>query len=234
MNNLYNYCGNFLIDKNHKDVYQNFYASQVYLNSFFGIYAKYNIDKSKTEKAVNGLYLKSIKLKLVNFKGLFNVELPDPKEYPEEKRYVFREEYHIDDDGLPKKSKDIVITLFIKGSVLKKPNTTSTIDPREILFNNGDRIVVERRLLALNGDSPEEAIARVRKPEQEGEKEFAPYIGGVFDEEFYYRNGIYLDQKKETDNNFTDGHIYNPDNDFNLFFGSPSCRKSRLILTINN
>lgn len=253
MNN-FNYFGNIIINNDNINRYQRLYASQVY-QTFFGIYANFTIDDQKPRELVDVLFediqgntitekreslsLREINLQLINFKGLLNIGFPKGRE---ENKYKIKTIFQKDADGKPIKNrnKTILITLFVRAGIETDIDSEAKLslhgeDLNPIL--TGDRIIVSRELLSLKGQKYSEVLELKRHPKKGTLDEgFSPIVNGVFDEEFYYRNGMLL--RRRGDGDFAldaTAHKYEfKDAIPELLDGTPSCKDSDNKVTVIN
>ncbi|WP_394747123.1 hypothetical protein [Spongiimicrobium salis] len=157
--------------------FQTVYASQSY-GTFYAIFARFTVKDIFEEDSIvkKKKLLERVELKLVNYKGLLNMGLvreteADPNAYEAEA-------------GV----KSLLIKVNVKGAA-----GGDTTDSDEILFNppvvieNGMYLSLIRELISLAGEDRAEFSENPLNPE----------IGGVFDQEFYERDGL-LVRKKET------------------------------------
>jgi len=220
--NLYDYTGNILLDKSSNGQFQNLYASQSY-GTFFGVYAKFDIVQIKGRQCI----LNGITLELANFKGLLNIGF-----LQNQRSYEIHTKKHPN-----KNTKDIIIDMYVKGNVGEIPKNKLYIGNCNELndFNNGDRLIVRRRLFSLkeqpyanisgSGQIDARRSRQLNNPGGDSNPHINDaYHGGIFDEEFYFRNGKSLDIKTETDHYFTEKEVKNEE--IEVFNDSRSCRRS--------
>lgn len=133
-----------------KDYYQAIYTSQSY-GTFYVVYAEFT-----TEDDNDNYYVKNIKLKLVNYKGLINLGIADATFKP-----------ILDADG---HSRGALINLTVK-AFENDSFTVSNCDSNHPFPKKDAQLLVNRNLAAMHSNK-------------------SPLEKGVFDEEFYYRDGI--------------------------------------------
>lgn len=228
----FNYTGNILLGNDNNDRLQSFYSSQSYGTSY-SVFGSINIEDNITQKSAK---LKSINLKLINYKGLLNMELINY----EIKFIQFEKIALLNSKNTSKKIKNKVIDLkiFVKAATVSEPNLTLSIDNKDIVnvkINQGDILLIRRELLSIYAETKEELDQRVRR-NSSGQKEplWNPTLGGIFDNEFYYRNGKLLGKRMDGDFALIDE---NDKENFDktilmIVDGSPSCHMRASIINI--
>lgn len=134
-----------------KDYYQAIYTSQSY-GTFYVVYAEFT-----TEEDNDNYYVKNIKLKLVNYKGLINLGIADATFIPIKDKF----------DG---HSRGALISLTVK-AFEHEDFIIKNCDATHPFPKLNSYLKVNRKLLAMHPDK-------------------SPIENGIFDEEFYYRDGI--------------------------------------------
>lgn len=175
-----------------KKRWQTVYISQLY-GTFFIVYALFNFDREKS-------CLKSVSLRLINYKGPINLGIKTAKYLPQRKKVLIIE----NEDGMP--IEKIINTVSIKLEVQAlNPVVQKDVEVTCILNNTGTDYYFE--------------IARHLVPMEEGEH----LVNGVFDSEYYYRDG--LREPALLDRDFPDARGLNPtvdsDNVFTDDEGNP-------------
>ncbi len=172
MSKTFSHYINLRDDQNHQLVY----TSQVY-GTFFSVYAKFNLDPNQStySNQVSGksvFYVESIDFEVINYKGLINIGLVDvilPSHYMNEVNQTLTEE---NQDTI--KVFNLVMRgmggLNERGSINGIPKT-SLKKELGMEITSDDLMYFKRTLKRLHHDDRE--------------------VGnGIFDEEFYYREGI--------------------------------------------
>jgi hypothetical protein len=161
-----NYSTTVSLSPEDNDRFQAVYASQRY-GTFFGIFAKFNIQK--TGKAT---ILHHIDLELINYKGILNLSLVSAEI----------------DVNAREKNRDIPVIL-LKVYVMAKIDSVETeqqvILDKPLSIQKGMYFSVISETIPLSG-SP---------------KKNAPFVKGLFDDEFHYRDGLFSVPRKVTDIN---------------------------------
>jgi hypothetical protein len=231
MGHEFDHSGNIIISHENNNRFQNLYASQVY-GTFFGIYAKFKIADNHSSSEV--VFLDEVKLQLKNFKGLLDVGFPKNMK----PQYLIQDIKNDKHEIIGKR-----IKIFIKCAYLKDTTPIITIRGSDLgEIKNGYRIVVERITLSLHGHTFEE-VAKLVKNADEPQNEIKPYAGGIFDSEFYYRNGDLLRKRSDGDSVLSHRDAYetpkssaadSADSDpMVILDGTPSCKRSNNYIFIN-
>ncbi len=194
--------------------YQAIYASQQY-GTFYGLYGKFDIEK-KGKKT----FLKRIDFKLLNYKGILNMSLegnPDSIIVDEKAKETIRE--------IPV----VLVKVQLRAKVQepKYDDFIEFIDPIRIKKNMYFSVLGE--VLPLNeNDTTDETDPA--------------FCGGVFDDEFYFRDGMVHKKRKITKIPLDHGDSKSGDRGFkfeseiinigNSRFGSIRCRvgNSKIIV----
>jgi hypothetical protein len=208
---MINFNSNIRLTANDNNRYQTVYASQSY-GTFYAVFAKFTVlDILDNEGQVvpKKKLLEKINLKLINYKGLLNISLEKGSE-KDPNAYERRTD-----------SKSLLIKIKVKGAADGELNTED-----EILFNepvvieDGMFVSIIRELLTLSGKTNEEFM---------DDSENTPFVGGVFDDEFYERDGVLTKKKKEIGFDLTEDTEDIPGSDFetviNLNWPGKICRK---------
>lgn len=171
-----NYNSTITLNSKDNERYQAIYASQSY-GTFYGIYGKFTVDDvySDKESVPTSKLLKQIDLKLINYKGVLNICL--------EKDSKLDSETNFDDKN------GLILTVKIKGATDSSANDTDhlTFDP-PIPIEHDSYFVVIRELLNLHGQSGDEF---------NDDEILRPFVNGIFDTEFYERQGVAVRKKAE-------------------------------------
>lgn len=151
------------------------FASQSY-GTFYAIYAKITTievwDESKEPKELleDLVKIERIELELINYKGLINMSLKSAS---------------IEGCNGSHNKQQLDLKITLQGAVLKNPNTELTIIdfyeiPDQLLYHECN-LEVRRELRSLTGHTWQE-LEDAKNPEST--------VGGVFDEEFFHKNGL--------------------------------------------
>ncbi len=155
------YYGNVVIGADTKDVYQNIYASQAY-GTFFGIHGK--IFRNQNNK------VDSIKLILANYKGHYNLLI---------RTATLSLGSHLNENCL-------VLKISIQAPISNFRPSDFEVDIEKnasgINLSNVKFFKVERELVSLSGHTYNELQKMDCKLHR-------PIENGVFDHEFFFRNG---------------------------------------------
>ncbi len=150
--------------------FQAIYASQRY-GTFYGLYGKFNIEK-RGKKTL----LHRIDLKLLNYKGILDISIETDE----------------DSVAIDEKAKELnrnipVILLKVKVKAkIQDPNYESYVQPpKPIEITPGTFFSVITDVIPMGFNKDED-----RK---------GAYLGGVFDNEFFYRDGNSFVERKVTD-----------------------------------
>lgn len=179
----FDYTGNIILNEKYNNRRQSLYASQSY-GTFYSLFGKFEVKDFST----NSTKLKSLNLELINYKGLLNMEIAG---------------YKLDSKVLEGDKKVIILTVLIQAATVKRAETVFHIkesDLSSLEINQEDIFLVRRELLSIYGESKEQLDRRVRQ-NRSGENEplWQPLLGGIFDNEFFYRNGQLLEKRKDGD-----------------------------------
>lgn len=174
--NMIDYSSNVQFKPEANNRFQAVYASQVY-GTFFSIFAKFTVEpvlivneNQETVVEEDSVQLTRVDLKLINYKGLFNIELIDEKLNIQKATETNTN------------TETLLLNLKVKAATEDNFNTTQEIIlDSPITINHGTYFSIVRKLLPLSGSfSPER-----------------PYVNGVFDNEFYYRDGLAKPVRRE-------------------------------------
>lgn len=161
--------------RDHKN-HQLIYTSQVY-GTFFSVYAKFNIDEDQSTinsdlDTKSSFWVKSIDFEVINYKGLINIGLADvilPVHYMDEVNETLNQEsqntikvFNLVMRGMGGFNQEGTTDGLLKTSISKD---------LEMEIKSDDTMYFKRTMKRLHEDGRE--------------------VGnGIFDEEFYYREGI--------------------------------------------
>jgi len=218
LNNIDNF-GNIIISPAISDKYQNIYTSQNY-DTFFGVFGKFKCDEENTGKVLG------LDLKLITYKGLYNMEFVSSKI---EKKFINEEGNFIKPPQNSNKEGVIhspiyIVTIGIKAVTSNIPDDHISVSLDNINFDciTNDLFLFKKDLIALNGDTQEEFETRIDPNDNPDDilNHYQPYVNGMFDSEFYYRNGNIVKQRCANDNTIelSKDTVFDKD-------GSPSCRQ---------
>jgi len=199
------HAGNIVLAETLNDTFQNIYASQNY-GTFFGVFGKFKFNKTSKK-------IQELTLQIINYKGLINLEFVD---------YSLIQYENAAEDNI------IELSVSLKGSLRtsgKEELSISQEDLNALDLNAVDYFIINKSLKALNGDSQEEVDARVMNGSNQSDLPLDPMSNGVFDEEFYYRNGKLIDKISMNDNRLPAGGDLEKD-------GSPSCKQRISVMHI--
>ena len=159
-----NYSTTISLSPNDNDRYQAVYASQRY-GTFFGIFAKFNIEK-KDET----ILLHHIDLELINYKGILNLSIVGVE---------------IDVEAREKKRNIPVILLkvYVMAKIERIETEKRVTLDRPLVIQKGMYFSVFSQVLPLSGATNKNA----------------PFVKGVFDDEFHYRDGLLSLPRKVTE-----------------------------------
>ena len=200
-----NYSGNIVLSDATNGQYQNIYASQNY-GTFFGVFAKFTFQKSTNK-------ITTLTLKMINYKGTLNLEFID---------------YEIIQTEMQNKQTQITLALKMKASLRSSGKDEIEIKKADLVklkVKSNDLFLVSKSFHALNGDSQYDVDRRQKEDplKPSTHPPLAPFVNGVFDNEFYYRNGSVIEKKAINDNNM---------NSANMLDGSPSCKQRMSIVYV--
>ena len=151
--------------------YQAIYASQRY-GTFYGLYGKFNIEKRGEKTLLHG-----IDLKLINYKGILDISIETGSD-----------SVALDEEAMELNRNIPVILLKVKVQAkIQNPsfeNSFRLMNPIEI--KKGTFFSVITDIIPIGGPKDHK--------DYEG-----PYKGGVFDNEFFYRDGMLHVERKVTD-----------------------------------
>ncbi len=156
--------------KNNSD-YQAIYASQLY-GTFFMIYANFTCGKEDKGK---GHLLKEIELKIINYKGLLNLGIAKSKFKPKTKRQRVRKP----------NGQNVVVPTPFGGTINVRVRVLHDSNPNDLTIKN------------INHYCPKNSFIEVNRSVQRINPDITkPVTNNVFDEEFYYREGVKRDFKE--------------------------------------
>ena len=183
---------NFSTKHQPQDYYQSIYSSQSY-GTFFIVYANF-----KTTEDENNYYVKEIKLKIINYKGLINIGIENAS---------FIKEFDADDISLGG-------TLKITLKALDKDEAdVHCCDENHPFPKNNSYLFVDRKLSKMHPQG-------------------VNFENGIFDEEFFYRDGINEDSQGNVNIASQERQIEVniDDNQYSaglISLGTPRCPRSR-------
>jgi len=166
------YSSMMILNPDDKKNFSPIYSSQSY-QTFYQVYARFDVDKVSSDS--KKMKLNSIDFELVNFKGPFQLGIKK-----------------IDVKSLPIEGEDsqrvLFIKIYVKVATSRRPLLNYEIDADDILdeelryISHNDILFVDRELLSIYGSTHEEV------PEYNVTNDESTYKG-IFDIEFYARNG---------------------------------------------
>lgn len=161
--------GTVILNDSTKEIYQNIYASQNY-GSFYSLFGKFILKKNTRQ-------LRSLDLNLITYKGMLDMEI-----VAVELDYV-----DVPEDFLPENPvrKIIDIKVCLKAATALEAATTKSVDISKldgIELPPQQLIRTRRELLSFYGKTMEEIKAQ-------DPTDYNMTDGGIFDTEFFYRNG---------------------------------------------
>ena len=181
--------GVILLDTQDPNTYQEVYSSQSY-GTYYSVVAHFNVFESAEDS--EKLRIDDISLNLLNYKGPVNLFISNA-EIKLNQKYKDREGIEMPENGIY-----IKITVKVDNKPTLHGTIGSFIDLTTIYPNPEDRIVdvnsvllVTRELLSINGSTFDEL------PEDGGAEGREAIVNGIFDTEFYIRNGSSNFKKKE-------------------------------------
>lgn len=224
------YCSNIIISDNAQKLWQNIYSSQSY-GTFYSVFSRFDLDQNDGKECNFDL----IELKIINYKGALNVAFFQKKDdkNPYHKGYRIRKVKFKDTDSPTKHSHFILLELFVCAKV-GNPDAKYEIkidknDLEEINACDGQLLFIDRTTLSFDGLAEDDINAMPSKL-VDSFYEKTMRERGVFDDEFFYRNGFIRKKRKDTDASLKkEGH--NPELGLlssELLDGNPSCHNSAL------
>lgn len=171
-----NYNSTVSLNSKENNRYQAIYASQSY-GTFYGLFAKFVVKDvySDTTLEPTTKLLERIDLKLINYKGILNICLKKSSNH--------------EADTIINDKKTFILKIQVKGAISSDPDDTDSLvfDP-PIKIKHNSYFIVLRELLTLNGQSGDEF---------NNADDMTPFVNGVFDSEFYERQGETIRKKSE-------------------------------------
>ena len=168
--------------ENAKKRWQFIFASQAY-GSFYAVYAlfeaKYMMNEAETPK--DSVDLKSVNLEIITYKGLFDIGIVDANIVPKK--------VDANNNTIP-----LTINIKVQAKNNRKEFPLTISKPIEVAHLDG--IETKRHLISLSGHNRD----FFRSSSQETISQNA-IIDGVFDDEFFFRNGK-MDIKLKNDGDF--------------------------------
>ncbi len=159
-----NYSTTVSLSPEDNDRFQAVYASQRY-GTFFGVFAKFNIQKKGTS-----IVLYHIDLELINYKGILNLSIVSAEI-----------------DGFAREKNRDIPVILLKVYVMAKIDSVET----------EKQVVLDRPLVIQKGMYF--SVISETMPLSGSEKKNAPFVKGVFDDEFHYRDGLFSIPRKVTE-----------------------------------
>jgi len=198
-----NYSTTVSLNTNDSNRWQFVYASQAY-GTFYGIYALFttrelfNDDGSVDNTKVG---VEEISLELINYKGPVDLSLIDFEVTPPA--------YNTEE---PSNTTPMIIDVKIQANISNEVQTDAN-KPTNFVVNHDTRLEVNRVLLSINGLTKDELDAEdlrlsddlanqnITKAQYDAAVTSLAFKGGVFDEEYFFRNGK-LQPKLRRDGDF--------------------------------
>jgi len=175
------YEGAIFLNPNDSRNYQAIYGSQSY-GTYYSVLAFFDV--SESEEQPGKLQLNRIKFDLINYKGPVNLAIKDVE--------IKLQQKFKDSNGSDIQEKGIFIKLQVKvdNNVPEIENSRGLLEvqisdlpeysnPNDRIIDENGTLLVSRELLSLGGNTFEDIA--------EDSKE--AILNGVFDSEFFYRNG---------------------------------------------
>lgn len=216
-----NYSSNIILKPEFSSI-QAVYASQLY-GTFFGVFASFHVEESQQDSKVR--ILKKIDFYLINYKGTLNMSIIDNFDDPEA----------IQDANI----EGFLIKLKVghhSESRAYQEKVTLDLEPYGggLEFRENNFLNIERKLIPLAGEgslleiheSDSEEVIR-EKIKYNREKSFH---NGLFDSEFFERDGKYVIRKRAIDYKTQDDAI----NGFPGQFACCSCTPSNNRIIFQN
>ncbi|MEL6809826.1 MAG: hypothetical protein AAFP76_00635 [Bacteroidota bacterium] len=218
--------GFVLLDPNDTDTYQAVYGSQSY-GTYYSVLAHFNVFDSTDEPGK--LRIDDISFELVNYRGPVDLFIANAEVKLKQK---FKDTQGVE---MPEKGIFIQVTVKVNNDPSVDTEKPKFVDLTKLYTDSKDRIVdpnsillVNRELLSINGSTYDQL------PMDGGATGREAVVNGIFDSEFYVRNGSGNFKKKEkadvdlnhpTDASIdTTGEIY----EIRLNGGNtPTCRENR-------
>lgn len=148
-----------LNNENSAEIGQSIYSSQLY-GTFFMIYGVFD---ASFEENTNTYEINSIHLKIMNYKGIVNLAIT--------KAFIIT---HVDEDG----TEEYRLKVEVQAKLGSDENSSELFlveDSKNLKIQKENKIILERYLKPIH--------------QINDEKDFPALKNGVFDEEFFYREG---------------------------------------------
>ncbi len=185
------------INLNDESRVQALYASQLY-GTFFGVFAKFGVSETEEIGGVNSKFINSITFNLINFKGLLNLEILGSGNVRKIKGIEGLHGVTIDllvghtKNSKPIQTPDVdnpgvlrLDLMDINNYKVRKEGEDFIHSNRGVRVGSGrDYLRIERKLISMNPKLSEKA--------KEKEIVKSSICNGVFDQEFYERDGNYV------------------------------------------
>ena len=221
------YCSHVLISEDTQDLWQNLYSSQSY-NTFYSVYSKFDLDNYDGKECSLDL----ITLKIINYKGSLDIGFyqDSDSQNPYHKGYILRKESFKNIPNGHKHDHYYVLQIFTCARVGNpKSRFEIQIDKSELAdlkISDGQLLFVERVILSFDGKSSD-FINGLPDSSVQSFYESSMKSRGVFDGEFFYRNGFLKAKRKDTDASLLK-NTFNPETGVlngvgTLLDGNPSC-----------
>lgn len=167
----YNHSTNLVLSPLPKR-FQTLYSSQSY-ESFYSIFVRFNVTSNNS----NSILLNSYELELINYKGPVDIEIS---------RACLTKLDTTTNDG-----RNIFHLKLTTKALLTKPTDPEIlINITNPVINHGDILICTRELVSFTEETINELSTRInnsRDPEEAVRRD--SFMNGIFDNEFYYRNG---------------------------------------------
>ncbi|MEP2934890.1 MAG: hypothetical protein ABJM06_04180 [Gilvibacter sp.] len=197
--------GTVILGNSTKDTFQNVYSSQSY-GTFFGISGEFKYNSAKNS-------IESIKLSIQNYKGILNLAFAAIP-------VATKKTLHV--SGYPQvQVRDYIEVNFkIRYAHEQNPDYDIDVDVSNILgenLQNGQLISMKRELVSFYDKSADDLLQMEAQTQNSSKIEM--YYQGVFDSEFFYRNGQLWKLKEDGDFSVKDVSLSNSTDD------TPSCKQ---------
>lgn len=171
------FSSNISLRKGDEERYQQLYATQLY-GTLFGVFGKFT-----WEHVDGGLKIKRICLRGINYKGPYTLKIVDRFDEPfvQQSRKV---------DG-----QVLILELFLKADTSQRHKFPEVVWDFEEKYPNDEFILRDNDYFRINRN----LLPMVDK--KDGPIERRAFKNGMFDEEFYYRDGLYVREKSENSEN---------------------------------
>lgn len=204
-----NYSSNVIFKEGYTDI-QTIYASQIY-DTFFGVFASFHVSNITNES--DKKLLTKVEFHLINYKGPLNVELFGNFDRPTKVSNEFVTGYRF---GLK-----IGHTVASKAYQDKITLDLSKMYAGDggLKFSDGDFFIVERKTIPLAGEN-----SNINDPKNNA------FVNGVFDSEFYIRDGAYGIPRNQIDYDNGDNLMFDPPGQL----GNGSCTPANNLIRFEN